>query len=180
MTSAAGLGLVIAVALVALVGCSGDPVPRPDRPVPSTASATPSAVATGSSAEASPTASPTAGAASSATPSVTPSAAAPQTASPSAAAPAPVQTTAQPPAQPDQPQQIPDPQVDRSADFQSCSQDYLDLTGTISLSPTVTPVVVEGWEQEYQRASALAAEGSYQAAAAACQELVATITRATR
>ena len=176
-------GAVIAgVALVVLTGCTSDQATAPEESSPASPAATPSVLGTGSGASASPTTSATASS-SPVSPSVTPSPAAPASKPSASKPPAPAATTAAPPApppQPDQPQQIPDPQAEQAAAFQACSQQYLDLTGTITLSPTVTPVLVEGWSEQYQAASALAAEGSYRAAAAACQELVATITRATR
>jgi hypothetical protein len=179
MRTARGVGAAIAgAALIVLVGCTSDEAATPVESSSASPDATPAAESTGTGAAASPTASATAPATSTA-PSVTPSPAAP-----ASTPPAPAATTAAPPApppaQPDQPQQIPDPEAGQAAVFQTCSQQYLDLTRTITLSPTVTPVVVEGWAEAYQAASALAAEGSYRAAATACQELVATITRATR
>lgn len=164
-------------AMVVLIGCTSDPATAPVDPSSASPEATPSVVGTGSGAAASPTASPTVSAGAPVS-SVTPSPAAPASKPPAAAA-----TPAAPPApppQPDQPQQIPDPEAGQAAAFQACSQQYRDLTGTITLGPTVTPVLVEAWAERYQAASALAADGSYRAAAAACQELVATITRATR
>ena len=181
MRLAGGAAAIAGAALFVLIGCTSDPATAPLEASSASPEATPSVVGTGSGATASPTASPTASA-SPTVPAMTPSPAAP-----ASTPPAPTATTAAPPApppapppQPDQPQRIPDPQAGQAAVFQACSQQYLDLTGTITLGPTVTPVLLEAWAERYQAASALAAEGSYRAAAAACQELVATITRATR
>lgn len=149
-------GLVLACLLV---GCSsGDPGTSQTSAPPSPSVAP------------SPTASPTAD------PSPSDTALPPPPAEPTAVPPAPA-TAATPPPMPDHPGGIPQ-QSGAMEDFNACSDRYVELSSNVVLTDSVSPVVVEGWTEAYQAASAQAAEGDYSGAAASCAEVTAAMAAA--
>ncbi len=83
------------------------------------------------------------------------------------------------PPQPQTPRSLPDQQADPSA-FQACSDEYLDRAARVTVGAGITPVIIEQWATDYQRAGELAAEGEYAAAAKACGAVLDSMRTAMR
>lgn len=62
-------------------------------------------------------------------------------------------------------------QAEALGGFSACAQRYQDRLQDITLGGDITPLLLEQWEQTYQEASALAAEGDLIGAEAACLAL---------